>query len=87
MAAISRLNDTSDHGGYIISASPDVKVNGVGVAREGDLHSCPLRGHGVTAISAITTKTRVNGRLVITVGALAGCGATITSGSPNTDIE
>lgn len=87
MAAVARLGDTSSHGGSIISASSNVNCNGIGVARNGDSHNCPLRGHGVTPITAITTKTYVNGRLVVTVGAVAGCGAVITSGSSNTNAE
>lgn len=87
MPAVARLGDTSDHGGTIISASTDTKVNGSGVARQGDQHSCPIRGHGTTPLTAIATKTYVDGRLVITVGAVAGCGATIVQGSPNVNAE
>lgn len=87
MTAVARLGDTSNHGGTIIQASSDVKVNGLGVARQGDNHSCPISGHGVTPLTAITTKTFVNGRLVITVGAVAGCGAHINQGSPNVNAE
>lgn len=87
MAAVARLGDTSSHGGSIISASSDVMANGIGVARAGDSHACPISGHGVTPLSPITSKSMVNGRLVITVGATAGCGATITTGSPNVGAE
>lgn len=87
MAAIARLGDASNHGGHIITASSDVKADGIGVARQGDSHQCPISGHGTTPLTAITTKTKVNGRLVITVGAHAGCGATIVAGSPNANAE
>lgn len=87
MSAVARLGDTSDHGGTIISASTNTKANSLGVARAGDLHDCPRRGHGVTPLTPITTKTFVNGRLVITVGAVAGCGAVIITGSPNVNAE
>jgi uncharacterized Zn-binding protein involved in type VI secretion len=82
MSAVARLGDPSSHGGTIISASSDVKANGIGVARQGDMHNCPIRGHGVTPLTAIA-QTKTNGRQTITVGATAGCGATIVSGSPN----
>ncbi len=87
MAAIARLGDMSSHGGTIISASQDVTADGIGIAREGDSHSCPISGHGITALSPITTKTYANGRLMITVGASAGCGAIITEGSPTKGAE
>lgn len=84
---VARLGDTSSHGGTIVSASDDTFANGRGIARAGDLHDCPINGHGTTEISAITTKTYVNGRLVVTVGAIAGCGAVISTGSLNVDAE
>lgn len=86
MAAVARLGDTSTHGGVIISASANVKANGLGVARQGDMHQCPISGHGTTPLTAITTKTK-NGQLLITVGATAGCGAVINKGSPNVNAE
>lgn len=79
MPAVSRLGDGSSHGGHITSASTNVKANGIGVARQGDSHSCPL--HGPSTLTAVTTKDRANSRLIITIGATAGCGATINSGS------
>ncbi len=82
MSACSRLGDHSDHGGTIISASSNLLANGIGVAREGDLHDCPIHGHGVTSLTAIATNV-FNGQLLITVGSTAGCGATIIEGSPS----
>jgi uncharacterized Zn-binding protein involved in type VI secretion len=87
MTAVARLNDTSDHGGKIITASSNVLCDSIPVARDGDTHSCPIVGHGDTAITAITTHSYVNGRLILTVGARAGCGALINSGSPTTNVE
>lgn len=83
MPAVARLGDTSDHGGVIISASSNVKANGIEVARQGDQHSCPIKGHGITPLTASVTDVKVNGRLVITIGSQAGCGAVIDSGSPD----
>lgn len=82
MPAVSRLGDTSNHGGTITSASTDVKNGGLGIARNGDTFNCPIHGPNKT-LTAITTKTRVNGQLVITVGAQVSCGAIITQGSSN----
>lgn len=80
MPAVARLNDPSSHNGKIVTASTNVLANGLGVARSGDTHSCPV--HGPSALNS-TSKTLVNGKSVVRVGDAAGCGATITSGSPN----
>lgn len=78
----ARIGDPSDHGGRIVSGSGDVKANGIGIARQGDTHTCPRQGHGTTALSS-TSAVKVNGRPVIRVGDRAGCGAIITVGSSN----
>ncbi|MBN3839269.1 PAAR domain-containing protein [Burkholderia sp. Ac-20349] len=80
--AIARLGDSSDHGGTITSASGDVLVNGIGAARAGDTHVCPISGHGTTTLSSTST-VMVNGRAVVRIGDTAGCGAKITRGSPS----
>ena len=80
---VARLGDTSNHGGTITTASSkNLNVNGKAVAVNGDLHSCPISGHGMTPITSTAT-TKSNGQSVVTVGCVAGCGAVINSGSPN----
>lgn len=78
---ISLSGDSSSHGGSLISTNQDgtVHLGGGVVCVNGCLHSCPIPGHGITSVSAITTKTFVNGKLVVTSGAVAGCGAVISS--------
>lgn len=78
MPAVARLNDTSSHGGHIISGDSTVLINGRPAARQGNMHQCPISGHGTTPLTSIATKSNL-----ITVGAHAGCGAIINSGSPN----
>jgi uncharacterized Zn-binding protein involved in type VI secretion len=87
MAAVARLNDTTDHGGVIISASPDVFADGIKVARVGDNHSCPIQGHGVTSIETGSNTSFANNKKIARVGDSVGCGATIISGSPTTFVE
>lgn len=84
MPNVCRLGDTSNHGGVIISASSDVLANGIGVARQGDLHACPIPGHGVTAITTGSPDTNANGQPIARVGDSCGCGATLNSGSLDT---
>lgn len=49
------------------------------VARLGDLHHCPL--HGTNRISAVASRSSVDGRPVATVGDVTECGAVILDGS------
>jgi len=81
---VARKGDPSSHGGTITSAcSPTVTADGIPVARTGDLHTCPIHGHGVTALSG-TAIAKADGLAIVRVGDLAGCGAVITAGSPKT---
>lgn len=83
MAAVARLGDSSSHGGIIISATGLATANNILIAVEGDQHSCPIHGHGITPLISIISNSDANGKKIITVGAIAGCGAVIISGSPN----
>lgn len=86
MAAQARLGDRTDHGGAIISGASRTTVNGMSAARKGDLHSCPLKGHGVTPIVTGSASVMIEGRPAVRVGDRTGCGAVITSGSPNVEV-
>jgi len=79
---IALKGDPSSHGGSIVSTNQDgtFDVGGVDVAVDGAMHSCPIVGppaHGVTPITAVTTKSYHNGKLIVTENAVAGCGAAI----------
>jgi len=82
MSKIVRLNDTSDHGGKMVQATGNFKVNNIDVCVDGDIHECPIEGHGRTAVSSSKT-LRSNNKSVIRTGDRAGCGAVINVGSPN----
>ncbi len=84
--AAARKGDTSSHGGTIIGAcSPTVDVNGIPQARTGDLHSCPILGHGVTPLTG-TAVAKADGLVCVRVGDTAACGAVINSGSPTVSL-
>jgi uncharacterized Zn-binding protein involved in type VI secretion len=85
MSAAARRGDPSTHGGEIVSASSDVFCDGIGVARTGDLHACPIPGHGTTALTGTAT-TKADGANRVRVGDLAGCGAAISAGSPTVNL-
>jgi len=82
--AQARLGDTSDHGGRIITGATRTFINGAPAARKGDLHSCPIEGHGITAIETGSERTFIEGQSTARIGDSVGCGAIITSGSPDT---
>lgn len=54
------------------------------IARKGDLHSCPIQGHGATEIVS-GSPSQVEGRPVARVGDKTGCGATIIQGSSSSN--
>lgn len=77
---VAVLGDTSTHGGTIISTNQDgtLKVKGIAVAVDGAQFSCPIPGHGVTSVTSVIKRTKQNGKLIVTEGAVAGCGALIS---------
>ena len=75
---VAILGSTSSHGGAMTSASGSKFQTPQGaVCVDGDLHSCPITGHGVTAVTGNSTRVTVGGKKVILNGAVAGCGAII----------
>jgi uncharacterized Zn-binding protein involved in type VI secretion len=76
---VACLGDGSSHGGTLVSTNQDgrYKLEGIVVCANGCEHSCPIPGHGTTTVTAITTKSYVNGKLIVTWGSQAGCGAII----------
>jgi len=77
VSQVVRLGDSSSHGGTVITASSRVRVGGVLVARAGDLHSCPVPGHGITAITTGAARCKVERSAVARAGDVAGCGAVL----------
>ncbi len=77
---VSRLGDTSDHGGAIVTASTS-KVGGVPVARIGDILDCPQHGKNPIVSSIVISK--IDGVPVAHIGSKTECGATITTGCTN----
>ena len=86
---VACVGDSSSHGGTITTSNQDgtLKVAGAVVAVDGAMHSCQIQNHGTTAITAITTKSYHNGKLILTQGATAGCGAVITPTDRAANIE
>ncbi len=76
---VAVIGTTSSHGGVMVSASGSKFTTPEGkVCVDGDLHSCPISGHGTTAVSGNATKSTTNGKSIVLQGATAGCGAVLT---------
>ena len=85
MRTQARLGDINSHGGGIITGASRTFDNSMPVARMGDLHICPIPGHGVTPIVTGSLDTITEGLPNARVGDITGCGAVIVTGSPNTE--
>jgi uncharacterized Zn-binding protein involved in type VI secretion len=75
--AIVRLGDKTSHGGVVSSASKIHTLRGIGIARVGDLVSCPLPGHGNNPIIEGCTAFSLNGRNVALHGHKSACGCSL----------
>lgn len=76
---VACLGDKSDHGGTISATGGNAtrRAGGELIAIAGATHTCPIFGHGTTPITPITIKSYAGGKLIVTYGAIAGCGAVI----------
>ena len=81
-SAVVCLGDSSSHGGTIVSGSPQFTVKGRSVARMGDLHQCPMKGHGMTPIVSGSDRLLDQGRPVARAGDVTGCGAVLVANNP-----
>lgn len=86
MSKIVRLGDTSDHGGEMISAGSTVLVNGIPMCVNGDMHRCPIRGHGITPVTG-TASYKSSNKNGVKTGDSAGCGAVIITGSEDSTTD
>lgn len=69
------LGDSTSHGGKVVSASTVSTINGKGIARVGDMVSCPKRGHRTCEIVSGDTTYLVDGQPAARAGDKTACGA------------
>lgn len=71
------LGDPASHPGTLITTNQDgtLTVEGIDVCADQALFACQIPFHGTTPVTAITTKSTINGKLILTAGAQAQCGA------------
>ena len=76
---IAVLGTTSTHAGKMVTASGSNFTTKSGqVCLVGDMHQCPIKGHGTTAIvSSGATNSKSNGNVLAIGGSVAGCGAVL----------
>lgn len=80
--AVVRLGDKTSHGGVVISASPMHTVRGIGIARVGDMVSCPQSGHGTNKIIEGSPVFSIGGRKVALHGHKCACGCVLIASLP-----
>lgn len=83
---VAVLGDVCDHGAVIITSCRRTLVDGIPVARYGDLVACPLPNHGVNPIVKASGTVWVEGQRVARVGDTTACGATIITGSGEMEV-
>lgn len=78
MANVIRLGDATSHGGKVESASAThFTVDGIAVARVGDVCSCPIKGHDKCTIAESDPTHVIDGIAVAYHGDKTTCGATL----------
>jgi len=86
---IITVGDRTDHGGVVISGSPDHDIRGKAIARLGDKVDCPLpypggKPHGVNKIITAHSTLTVNGVPVAVEGCTTECGCKLIGSQPAT---
>lgn len=79
MLPVIRKGDKTTHGGIVKTASNTMKFGEIGVARKGDIVSCPIVGHGSTVILEGNPNYLDHGIPVAFHGNKCGCGCTLIS--------
>lgn len=86
---IITVGDKTDHGGVVISGSPDHDIRGRAIARLGDKVACPQfypggKPHGINKIITAHNTFTVNGVPVAVDGSTTECGCKLTGSMPAT---
>jgi uncharacterized Zn-binding protein involved in type VI secretion len=84
MRNVIRLGDSTSHGGKVVSVSAHhITVDGIPVARVGDVCSCPKKGHDNCTIAEGDPHHNVDGIPVAYEGHKTTCGATLIATAAN----
>lgn len=75
---VAIIGSTSSHGGSMVTASSTFKTHNGYACVEGDIHSCPIPGHGDTPVTGnLSNKSTIHGKHIVLDGSVANCGAVI----------
>jgi uncharacterized Zn-binding protein involved in type VI secretion len=78
MPNVIRLGDPTSHGGKVIQVTAThYTVDGIAVARVGDLCSCPIKGHDGCTVAEGNPNHTVEGIPVAYEGHKTTCGAAL----------
>lgn len=83
MKGVIRLGDKTTSGGSVLSASPNRKAYGKGIARVGDKAYCPVEGHGLNFIAEGDPAMKVDGKPTAFHGNRLACGCSLITSLPN----
>lgn len=86
---IITVGDKTDHGGAVISGSPNHNIHGMAIARLGDEVECPRlypggKPHGVNKIITAHSSLTANGVSVAVEGCITECGCKLIGSLPAT---
>lgn len=79
MRCVIRLDDSTDHGGKVITASSTTIIRGKPVARIGDKVNCPQKDHGITTIIEGEPSFKDQGKPIALDGHKCACGCKLIS--------
>ncbi|MCR4457175.1 MULTISPECIES: PAAR domain-containing protein [Pseudescherichia] len=79
------LNDSTSHGGRVISASSTFEIEGRNAALLNDIVSCPE--HGSTPIVECDMSYEENGRGIVVHGCKSACGSVVYASLPDMEID
>jgi len=79
------LNDSTSHGGRVISASSTFEIEGRNAALLNDTVSCPE--HGSNPIWECDMSYEENGRGIIVHGCKSACGSVVYASLPDMEID
>lgn len=77
--SIVRKGDKTSSGGVVQSASETHSIMGIGIARMGDVVSCPLPGHGINKIAKGAATFHIGGIAVALDGDPCECGCRLVA--------
>lgn len=77
MPAVIVIGDKTSHGGTVVGCAAAADTCGKGIARVGDLVTCPIKGHGTNPIVSGDMTFLIDGQAVARHGDKTACGATL----------